>query len=202
MRKLALFGTLVLFAAGAGAQALPPVAQILSERILGKADAPVTVIEYASFTCPHCANFHNKQFPAIEKEYIATGKARLIFREYPTAPRALSLAASMMARCAPRSRYFAIVKMLFRTQEKWATAADPTKALAGIGWLAGMSQATFDACLNNEPVYRGILGRALEGERKDKVEGTPTFLVNGRKIRSGLSLDEFRKVLDAAAGGK
>lgn len=206
MRKPTAFLVVFLAFAGlggaAGGQGLPPVKEILADRVLGQADAPVTIIEYASMTCPHCASFHAVQLPALKKEYIDTGKVRLIFREFPTAPRPLALAAAMLARCAPKERYFGIINVLFRSQMQWGRAAQPVEALAGIGRLAGVSRATFDACLKNEEIYQGIVKIATHGETKFGITATPSFIVNGKKIEGAVSLFEFRKIIDAALGGK
>ena len=108
----------------------------------------------------------------------------------------------MLARCAPKGRYFAIIKMLFRSQMQWGRSANPIEALAGIGRLAGVSRATFDACLKSKEIFAGVAKIAQDGEKKFGIDATPSFIVNGKKVAGGLSLAEFRKVIDAALGGK
>ncbi|MDP6172586.1 MAG: DsbA family protein [Rhodospirillales bacterium] len=209
MKKLAAF--LVFFAVFSGlsglggplaGQELAPVKDILADRVLGQAGAPVTIVEYASMACPHCASFHANQFPALKKEYIDTGKVKLIFREFPTSPQQLALAAAMLARCAPKERFFAIIKMLFRSQMQWGRSAKPVEALASIGQLAGVSRATFDACLKSKEIFQGLVKIARDGETKFSIQSTPSFIINGKKLEDGLSLPEFRKVINQALGVK
>ncbi len=195
MRELALFATLVLFAAGAGAQALPPVAQILSERILGKADAPVTIVEYASLTCPHCAKFHVDTLPGLKKEFIDTGKVRLVYRDFPLDRNAL--AAAIVARCAGPARYFGFIHTFFASQSNWARSSNPVEALGKLARLGGMSKKDFDACLKNKAVSDAVLEQRLEGEKTYKVNSTPTLYINGGKYSGGLTLDQIRSVIGA-----
>lgn len=189
----------LLIAVPATAQALPPMEEILADRVLGNSEAPVTIIEYASKTCPHCAAFHTEIMPAIKKDYIDTGKAKLIFRDFPLDR--LAVAASMVARCAPKERYFALVDIMFKTQNNWARSQDPIAELAKISRLAGVSQDTFDQCLKNQDIFNGVLAKRTEGERDYSVDSTPTFIVNGRKVEGSLDLEKFREVLDQAANG-
>ncbi len=206
MRKLAIFlGFFLAFAwlgGTADGQDLAPLKEILADRVLGRADAPVTIIEYASMTCPHCASFHAKQFPVLKKEYIDTGKVRLIFREFPTAPQQLALGAAMLARCAPKERYFAFIKMLFRSQMQWGRSAKPVEELAGIGRLAGVSRATVDACLKSREIFAGVAKIAQDGETKYGIQSTPSFIINGKKLEGGLTIPEFRTAIAAAMAGK
>ena len=174
---------------------LPPMSEILAERILGKADAPVTIIEYASMTCPHCAAFHAGLYPAIKKEYIETGKVKFIYRDFPLDR--LALAAAMMARCAPKERYFPVVDIVYRTQQNWAKVADPAAALSQIGLLAGISKETYQACVGNKTVFDGVMKMRNDGDKKFKVQSTPTFIVNDKRIDGHLPIERFRKVLDA-----
>lgn len=189
-----------LFATVAFAQELPPLADILADRVLGKADAPVTMIEYASLTCPHCAAFHGDQLQQIKKNYIDTGKVALVFRDFPLDR--LALAASMMARCAPKERYFGIISALFLGQQSWARDPNPTGALAGVGRLAGMPQETFEACLKDRDVLNGIVKMRSEAEKQYGVESTPTFIINGQKIEGGQPYETFAQVIDAALAAK
>ena len=178
------------------AQTLPPAEEILSERILGNSDAKVTMIEYASMTCPHCANFHTKTFPAIKKEYIVTGKIKFIYRDFPLDQ--FALAAAMMARCSAKERYFGVIDVIFRTQREWGRNPNPRKALEQIGKIVGVSESTYEACVTDKVVHDGIMKMRNDAVEKYKVRTTPTFVVNEKKINGGLPLEELRKVLDAA----
>jgi protein-disulfide isomerase len=189
-----------LFAATAFAQELPPLQDILADRTLGKADAPVTMIEYASLTCPHCAAFHGDQLQQIKANYIDTGKVKLIYRDFPLDR--LALAASMMARCAPKERYFGIIGALFQGQKSWARDPNPTGALAGVGRLAGMGQKTFEACLTNRDILNGIVKIRSDAEQKYGVESTPTFIIDGKKIEGGQPYETFANTIDAALAAK
>ncbi len=182
------------------ADMLPATEDILADRVLGKADAPVTLIEYASLTCPHCATFAKETLPTIKKEYVDTGKVKLIYRDYPLD--GVALRAAMMARCAPKDRYYGLVETLFRTQESWARASDPVAALQRLGAVAGLSKESFDACLANKEIFDGVVSSRGKAEQEFKVNSTPTFVVNGTKMTGGLSVGEFRKALDAAAAVK
>ena len=178
------------------AQTLPPAEEILSERILGNSDAKVTMIEYASMTCPHCANFHTKTFPAIKKEYIVTGKIKFIYRDFPLDQ--FALAAAMMARCSAKERYFGVIDVIFRTQREWGRNPNPRKALEQIGKIVGVSESTYEACVTDKVVHDGMIKMRNDAVEKYKVRTTPTFVVNEKKITGGLPLEELRKVLDAA----
>lgn len=204
-RRIALLALLTLGATVAihsakAAESLPAVADILSERVLGKADAPVTLIEYASFTCPHCANFAKETLPAVKKDYIETGKVKLIYRDFPLDN--LAMRASMMARCAPQERYFGLVETLFQTQANWARASDPAGALKRLGAVAGLSGENFDACMTNKEVFDGIMSMRAKADQEHKVNSTPTFFIDGKKVTGDLSLAQFRKQLDAAIAAK
>lgn len=198
--SIGLFIVTMIFGGAAWSQTLPPLEQILSERVLGKADAPVTMIEYASLTCPHCAAFHNEAYLDIKKEYVETGKVRFVMRDFPLDR--LALAASMMARCLPKERYFSMIELLFRGQQSWARDTDPAGALAGVGRLAGLSQPNFEACLQNREILDGIMKSRNDGQNEHKIESTPTFVIDGKTVAGGRPIEEFRKLLDAALAAK
>ena len=186
--KIFLYGNL------AYSQSLPPDSVISSERILGQSKAPIELIEYASLTCPHCAKFHNGPWVKIKKEYVDTGKAKLIYRDFPTDQ--LALAASMIARCAPKTRYFGIVKIMFETQDNWRNSQNPRQALANIGRIAGMSLETVNQCINSKVAYESVMRLREEGSKKFNIDSTPTLIVNGKKIESGLKIEDYRKIFD------
>lgn len=172
---------------------MPPA---IGEMALGSADAKVTVIEYASASCPHCAAFYKDTFPALKKDYIDTGKIRFIFREYPHNDPAL--AAFMLARCAPKEKYFPLVDMFFERQETWLQ--NPKVELFKIAQLAGFTQESFDACLKNEEVAKGIMAVRDTASNEFGVDGIPTFFINGELLSGNNSIDEFRKIIDPLLG--
>lgn len=165
----------------------------LGDKILGKADAPVTIVEYASLTCSHCADFHAGTFKVLKEKYIETGKVRMIFREFPLDP--LSTAASMMARCAPEARYFPLVDVLFSQQKNWAMSEKPLDSLLAIARQAGFTQESFEACLKNQSVYDGLNEAKKRGVDVHGVNSTPTFFINGEIRRGNISVEELEKLL-------
>jgi len=137
--------------------------------------------------------------PQIKKNWIDTGRAKLIYRDYPTQPVALAIYAAMVARCAPEESYFRFLEVFYRQQRIWAGSDDPVKALAQLARLGGMSQADFDACTQNKTLFEGIRERALDGKLEFGVESTPTFVVNEQVIRGGMDYADFNKLLEDAA---
>lgn len=165
-----------------------------TDYVMGKADAPVTMIEFASFTCPHCAAFTKETLPQIEKDYIDSGKVKLVFRQFPL--NGLDLRAGMMARCAPREQYFNITKALFQTQETWATAKDPLGALAQIGGMAGLARDKFDACLADNSIADTIVNGMKGAQDAYQINATPTFVVEGEKVEGAAAYDTFKALFD------
>jgi len=192
MRKILL--SLVVFA-GLGIAAAR--ADETTDHVLGKADAPITIIEYASLTCPHCAEFNKEVLPELKTKYIETGKAKLIYRDFPLDQWALR--ASVLARCAPADKYFGFVDVLFQNQVTWATAKDPMAALEKIGMLGGVSSAQFSACMQDKKLQDAVLAQSLQGQKEFDVQGTPTILVNGKKIDNPQSFADFDKILKPLA---
>jgi protein-disulfide isomerase len=164
----------------------------LPELTLGKEDAPVTIIEYASMTCPHCAAFHKTTYPALKSKYIDTGKVRFIFREYPLDE--VAVAASMIARCVGGDKTMALIDVLFQSQDTWATNR-PIPALMQIAKQAGFTQKTFEECLANQKLYNDIVAVRERANKEFKVESTPTLFVNGKLQRGGVSIDDLEKVM-------
>ncbi len=181
------------------AQDLPPASQILSDRILGKLDAPVTLIEYASKTCSHCASFHADVLPTLKKEYVETGKVKFIYREFPR--NQLDVAVSMIARCGPRNRFFAVVDLFYKTQGQWGQSRDPITELTKIGRLAGITPKTVEACLQNREIFQGIVESGRQGQAKFNISATPTIIVNGQPVNGNVTMDVLRPILDRAAAG-
>jgi len=163
----------------------------LPDLTLGKADAPITVVEYASMTCGHCATFHNKVYPALKEKYIDTGKVRLVFREFPLDN--LAAAASMLARCAGGEKTFALISVLFAKQEEWVfVKGDPRPELFKVAKQAGFTQESFDKCLADQKLLDDITAVRTRGADTFGVSSTPTFFINGKKL-AGASLDDFEK---------
>ena len=147
--------------------------------MLGSEKAPVTIIEYASMTCPHCAHFSDTTFPELQKRYIDTGKVRFIFREFPLD--ALAAAGFMLARCAGKDKFMPVVETLFAKQREWMVEK-PIEPLADIAKQFGFTQQTFDACLANQKVLDGIQEVRDRASEKLGVNSTPTFFINGKKL--------------------
>ncbi len=165
----------------------------LGEMALGDEKAPVTVIEYASATCPHCANFHKGTYKELKKKYIDTGKVRFLFREFPFDN--ASLAAFMLARCAPKEKYFPIVEILFEQQQKWASqGADVRGELFNIARLAGFTEKSFEECLKNEDVAKGIIA-VRDAGMEIGVASTPSFFVNGVLMKGNNNMAQFEAMI-------
>jgi protein-disulfide isomerase len=171
------------------------------ENVMGSPDAPVTVIEYAMFTCPHCAAFHKDVLPQLKENYIDTGKVRLVFREvYFNRP---SLWAAMIARCAPADRYFGVVDLLFDTQRDWASA-DSDEALVaklyGVGRQAGLTDDEMQACLTDRGFAEALVADFQKNAEADGIEATPSFVIDGETL-TNMPYDDFAERLDAELAG-
>jgi len=172
-----------------------------SDMVLGDPNAPVTLIEYASVTCPGCAAFHKNILPGIKEKFVDTGKVQLVFREFPTPPVDFSLIGSVMARCAAekggKEAYFLVIDALFNDQRGWIYGEDPKVELLKIAAQAGMDETAFDACLKRQELVDGIQARVKEGSETFNINSTPSFVMNGEKI-SVRSLEDFEKALNEA----
>jgi protein-disulfide isomerase len=195
----ALIGLALAFAgAPAQAQTVVPVEQLMAPGPLpdiaqGPADAPVTIVEYASMTCSHCAAFHEETWPKLKAKYVDAGKVRFILREFPLDP--LATAGFMLARCAGPEKRDSIVDLLYTQQKNWAFVEKPIEALAALVKQAGISQADFETCLNNQALYDQV-NQAREGAAKNfKINGTPTFFVNGSEMNGEQRIEDFDKAL-------
>ena len=189
---------LALGLAPARAQTVVPLDQLMApgplpDVVLGSASAPVTIVEYASMTCSHCAAFHEETWPALKAKYVDSGKVKFILREYPLDP--LATAGFMLARCAGPDRRTAIVDLLYTQQKNWAFVPKPLEALAGLVKQAGISQGDFDACLKNQELYDQVNKIHDRATEQFKVNATPTFFVNGREVNGELPIEEFDKIL-------
>jgi len=165
------------------------------DEVLGKADAPITIIEYSSLTCPHCAKFHTDTFPQVKKDWIDTGKAKYIVRDFPWDP--MAQAAAMIAHCSG-DRYFTFLDTFFHSQANWLHAAQPLDALKGIARLGGMPADEVDKCIQNRQLLSEIDARKQDGEKIYSVDSTPTFIINGKAVSGDKSYDDFAKLLKDA----
>ena len=165
----------------------------LGEKSLGSADAPITMIEYASMTCSHCANFDVKVFPTLKTKYIEPGKLRYMLREFPLDP--LAAAGFMLARCSG-DKYYDVIDVLFQTQQKWAFTREPLPQLVAIAKQLGFTQQSFDECLANQQILDGIDAVRQRAAEKFGVNSTPTFFINGTIHRGEMTLEETEKVLE------
>ncbi len=190
---LAVFILVVALTTGAVAPASAAPAPADMEMALGRDDAPVTIIEYASMSCPHCAKFHEQTLPMLKEKYIDTGKVRLVFREFPLERTAYW--ATIMARCAGEKRYFAFVDVFFKKQQNWYSAEDPFQALLKIARLGGLSASAVKACSEDQALGDGILQTRLEGEQQHDVTSTPSFVIDGKTYRGALTLEEIEKII-------
>ena len=186
------------FISEAMAQAAGDVAKPVSlpDMALGPKDAAVTITEFASMTCPHCAAFNEQVFPKIKSEYIDTGKVRYIFREFPLDIKAA--AGSMLSRCIAKddaTKYFAVTDMLFRQQNDWVVK-NTTETLTRIGKQAGLSQQQVEACLKDQALLDKIAADQKYASDVLKVDSTPTFFINGEKIKGEASFEEFAKKIN------
>jgi protein-disulfide isomerase len=184
----------------AEAPATLPLAEV-PDMVLGNADAPVTLVEYASYTCPHCAAFHDTVFKNLKKDYIDTGKVKFVFREVYFDR--YGLWAAMVARCGGDTRYFGISSMLFDQQKDWAASEDPAvvvENLKKIGRTAGMDDATIQACMENAPMAEAMVAKFQENMAKDKVKGTPTLIIDGVS-HSNMSYEDLKVILDEKLAG-
>lgn len=148
------------------------------EHVLGKIDAPVTIIEYASMTCPHCADFHAKTMPRIKSEYIDKGLVRFVFRPFPLDQ--LAARATLLAQCAPGDGYFSMLDILFRSQNDWSSAPDRVAALKQIGRTVGLSDANMDRCMADQAAIDKVVAGMQDAQSRFGIDSTPSFVVNGK----------------------
>ena len=174
------------------AEVLKPGA--LPDMALGEANAPVTIVEYMSTTCPHCAAFHNNTFDAIKEKYVDSGKVRFIMREFPFDPRASG--AFMLARCSGDDKWYATIDLLYRAQETWARGKDAAGAFKSIMGMTGMDGAKVEACLSDQTLLEKVSAVAEKG-RSFGVEATPTFFVNGELYKDAYSAEAFSSKIDS-----
>ena len=178
-----------------------PVAELmkpgpLPEMTMGDAKAPVTLVEYASMTCGHCAAFHNKVLPKIKEKYIETGKVRLVMREFPLDN--LAAIASMAARCAGEGKSLPLISAMFAKQEDWAfVRPDPRPALFNIVKQAGFTQESYDKCISDQKLLDDIVAIRERGAEVFGVDATPSFFINGKRFTSNPVFEEFEKTFES-----
>ncbi len=172
--------------------AKPAAEKPLPDMAIGKDNAPVTIIEYSSLTCPHCAHFHKDVFPELKSKYIDTGKVRYVYREFPLNEPAL--AGAVVARCLEASRYFAFTKLLFAKQADWAFKDDALTPLKAYAKQAGLSEKDFNTCIDNEALQKKVLAIRDEGSKKG-VNATPSFFVNGMILKGAPTLQALEEAM-------
>lgn len=163
--------------------------------VYGQADAPVTIYEYASLTCPHCANFHTEVLPRLKESLLDTGKAKLVFKDFPLDQ--LALRAAVMVRCNEGPRRKAMLDVLFRTQPSWSGGQDPIAALLNIGRAAGMTDEDLQACFNNQEIIDGVIKHRLDGEQRYQVNSTPSFVIDGTLYRGDVTVEQIEQVVES-----
>jgi protein-disulfide isomerase len=202
MGASALLPAAVAQEATAPAEATPAEAKTVPDMALGSADAPLTVIEYASYTCPHCGNFHNRTFDQVKAEYIDNGKVRFIYREVYFDR--FGLWAAMVARCGGEMKYFGIADLLFETQSDWVGSgqdAEVAENLRKIGLKAGITKEALDVCMNDGKMAEAMVAVFQRNAEADGIESTPTFIIGGDKHTGDMPFEEFSQLLDAKLGG-
>jgi len=167
------------------------------DRVLGKAEAPITIIEYASLTCPHCAHFAVDVLPKLKQKWIDTGKAKLVLREFPLDEPALR--AAMVARCAAADKFYPLVDTFFSQQEQWVTARDYRAALEKLAKLAGIGDKQFKTCIEDKKLEDQIVQSRLTAAQQLGVSSTPSFFVNGQKFEGAPTFEAFDQLLSGLA---
>ncbi len=165
----------------------------LGDVTMGDPDAPITFVEYASYTCHHCATFHAENLPKLKEQYIDTGKVYYVFREYPLDP--VATAASMLTRCVAEDRYFQFADVLFKRQAQWAFVQDPRQGLEDIARQGGISSSQFEACITDQEVLDGLREIQRHASEEVKVEATPTLLINDEKVDGNLPWPALEEIL-------
>ena len=166
---------------------------LLDDRVLGDPNAPITIIEYASLTCSHCATFHKNTLPRLKREWLDTGRAKLVYRDFALDRNAAT--AAVIARCAPEDQYFRILSAFFSRQASWSRMEDPIPLLAQVAGSRGLSRADIDACLDDDDLVDGVLQMRLVGQDQHGINSTPTFVVGERVVSGAISFADFDAIL-------
>jgi protein-disulfide isomerase len=167
--------------------AAAPGPDLSEQKSLGNPKARVEVVEYASASCPHCARFATEVFPAFKKKYIDTGKVHFTFREVLTNPAPVAAAGFLIARCAGPGKYFTTLDGVFRSQKQWYEGGDVRQSLLQVAESQGLSEAQFNACVSDEAALKALNERVEKFTARDKVDATPTFFVNGKRLQPGVN---------------
>jgi len=189
-------------ASSAAAAPSSDVATMMQDHVLGKDTAPVTIIEFASLTCPHCAHFEKEVLPEVKKSLLDTGKAKLIMHEFPLDD--IALKAAMMTRCLPADKYYDMIEVVFNNQSLWMKNKDPLAGLAQLGSLAGMNAEAFKACTQNHALETALLNGMQDAQKKYSISSTPTFVFNnGAEVISGVQpVAKFEEIVNKLTQGK
>jgi protein-disulfide isomerase len=198
--------TLLTLAAAAPAQAqapaksptADPLTLTADDRILGKSDAPITIVEYGSLTCPHCAAFDAEVLPKLKEKWLDSGKAKIVFRPFPRDE--VDLHAASVALCVAPDRFYAFIDAMFAGQEQWMAASDHKAALARIALLGGVNKTKFDSCYDDKALSDNLLASRLVASQQLGVDSTPTFFINGKKFDGAPTADAFDAALTKLAG--
>lgn len=198
-RRLAIvaaLGALALAGCSKGGAGAPDA----SDMTLGKADAPVKIVEYASVTCSHCAAFNKEVFPEFKKKYIDTGKVHYTFKEFLTPPAEVAAAGFLTARCAGKDKYFGVVDSIFNAQQEMFTTGDMRGTLLRVAQSAGMTEEQFNKCVTDDAALKAMNERMEKAAREDKINATPTFIINGKKVKEGgMTMAEMDAAIAAAS---
>ncbi|MFT7058406.1 MAG: protein-disulfide isomerase [Pseudorhodobacter sp.] len=202
--KRRTFTTAMLAAASASIASFPALAQtaeatapVVPDMVIGNLESKVVLTEYASFTCPHCANFHSAVFKDLKRDYIDTGKIKFVYREVFFDR--YGLWAAMVARCGGELRYFGILDILYDTQREWAGSSDAGTVVASlrrIGKTAGLDDPTLDACMNDAAMAQAMVDKYEKDTNEDGITSTPSFMLNGTK-HGNMSYADLKEILDA-----
>jgi protein-disulfide isomerase len=172
------------------------------EMAMGNPAAKVTVIEYASASCPHCARFNNDVFPLFKAKYIDTGKVHYVFREFLTPPLQFAAAGFLTARCAGKDKYFSVLDAIYKGQEDIYRSGDLRGGLLRIAQSAGMTEKQFTDCISNDDAFKALQARVDKAVNQDHITGTPTFLVNGKALAEGeVTMTQLDAAIKSASGG-
>ncbi len=170
------------------------------DRVIGSPDAPITLIEYASMTCGHCAAFHAQTGPRLKTEYIDTGKARWVFREFPLD--GVAAGGALVARCLPPDQYFPFINMLFLNQPDWAHVDDPKEGLITMSRRAGLSREQVESCLNNQAEKDRMQALIAEAGDIFGVNSTPTLIINGKVYRGAMPFEQIDAIFKELLAGQ
>lgn len=171
-----------------------------ADMTMGDPNAPVKMVEYASLTCGHCAVFNNEVFPQFKAKYIDTGKVHYTFKEFLTPPAEVAAAGFLTARCAGKDKYFGVIDAIFHAQQEMFTSGDVRGTLLRIAQSAGMTEEQFNQCVADEAALKALDARVQEAVREDKINATPTFVINGEKVKEGaMTMAELDAAVAAAS---